>query len=148
MTTPSGSPRPIGYLLKEADRVITAHVDAAQAANGVSRLEWQVLNSLRAGSPGSSAQLAAALHMFLDEAAALGRILERFRAEGWAEVLPTGEVRLTAAGERHHTHVLARQQEVRQLAMQGISSEDYSTVLRVLDRIVTNLEGPRGEPPE
>lgn len=46
---------------------------------------------------------------------------------------------LTEEGLVAHGTVLTAQQEVRQRAMQGISEEEYATVLRVLQRIVSNL---------
>jgi DNA-binding MarR family transcriptional regulator len=137
MPRPTGSQRPIGYWLKEADRAISAHVDEAQRANGVSRIEWQVLNTIRAQHT-SPEQLATRLHMFLDRPT-LDKILAGFQARGWIEMLPGREVTLTDAGQRWHQQIQARQQEVRQQAMEGITAEEYATVLRVLQRIVTNL---------
>lgn len=46
----------------------------------------------------------------------------------------------TGEGQRQHGIVLATQKEVRRRAMQGISQEEYVTVVRVLQRIVSNLE--------
>jgi hypothetical protein len=49
VSTAASPHRPIGYWLKEADRLITERVNAVQAANGVTRTQWQVLNMLHEG---------------------------------------------------------------------------------------------------
>ena len=56
-------------------------------------------------------------------------------------VLKSTELHLTWMGQRAHATILASQKEVRQQAMAGISEEDYATVIRVLERIVQNLDG-------
>jgi DNA-binding MarR family transcriptional regulator len=137
------SERPIGYWLKAADQAISAHVDEAQAANGVTRLEWQVLNTIREGKQRSPEQISTALHMFLDRAT-LDTLLARLKTRGWIAVGAGGEATLTEVGQRAYERILARQQEVRQQLMEGISAEDYATVLRVLKRIVANLGGRSG----
>jgi DNA-binding MarR family transcriptional regulator len=131
--------RPIGYWLKEADRAITDHVDRVQAANGVSRLDWQVLNSIHEVGHATPEHLASTLHMFLDRPR-LDTILANLAARGWTTTLPTGEVVLLDDGERHHATILAQQQQVRRRAMDGITSEEYETTVRVLHRLITNLE--------
>src|SRR5262249_44918943 len=141
MEQSSERPRPIGYWLKEADRLITARLAEAQAANGVSRFEWQVRNSIAAAQRASPEGLAAGLHMFLDRTR-LDSILAGFQARGWIEFFESAEVTLTDAGRRQHAAVLARQQEVRQRAMDGITSDEYQTVIRVLQRMVANLQQP------
>ncbi|MCI0422953.1 MAG: hypothetical protein L0312_27630, partial [Acidobacteria bacterium] len=53
----------------------------------------------------------------------------------------TEEFQRTEEGRRQHGVILATQKEVRQRAMQGIGEEEYATVIRVLQRMVSNLEG-------
>jgi hypothetical protein len=48
---------------------------------------------------------------------------------------------LSAEGKTKHQLILESQKEVRKHATQGISEEEYTTVLNVLQRIVENLEG-------
>jgi DNA-binding MarR family transcriptional regulator len=139
MPQSSEKQRRIGYWLKEADRAITEHVDRVQAANGVSRLDWQVLNSIHEVGRGTPEQLVSTLHMFLDRPR-LDTILASLAARGWTTTLPTGEVVLLADGEQHHAKILAQQQQVRRRAMDGITSEEYDTTVRVLQRMITNLK--------
>ena len=133
--------RPIGYWLKAADRAITERVDAAQRADGVTRLQWQVLNTISEGTHRSRGQIVAALHMFLDEPS-LDTVLTALRSNGWIVEDTGGDISLTGAGRQAHARILARQEEVRQRLMRGISADDYATVLEVLKRVVANLSDP------
>jgi hypothetical protein len=49
---------------------------------------------------------------------------------------------LNRAGKQQHQKVLHAQQEARALAMNGISSTDYATVIRTLQQMADNLESP------
>ncbi len=132
------SERPIGYWLKAADQAITARVEAAQRANGVSRIEWQVLNTISEAAHCSPDHIVAVLHMFLDQSS-LDTVLAALRSHGWIAADTSGEIRLTEAGRQAHARIRARQQEVRRQLMRGISADEYATVLNVLKRIVGNL---------
>jgi DNA-binding MarR family transcriptional regulator len=127
--------------LKAADQAITASVDAAQRADGVTRLEWQVFNTIAEGTHRSPDEIASALYMFLDRPT-LDTVLTALRNKGWIVADTSGEVSLTEAGRQAHARILARQEEVRKQLMRGISPEEYATVLDVLKRIVANLSDP------
>jgi DNA-binding MarR family transcriptional regulator len=47
---------------------------------------------------------------------------------------------LTDAGKAEREVIFKQQSEVRRRAMQGITDQEYTTVLGVLQRIVNNLE--------
>lgn len=134
----SRSERPIGYWLKAADQAITARVDAAQRADGVTRLDWQVLNTIAEAGPCSPDRIVTTLKMFLDRPK-LDAILDGLCGRGWIDADASGDVTLTEAGRDAKARVLARQEEVRRQVMRGISAEDYATTLRVLQSIVSNL---------
>jgi len=132
---------PIGYWLKEADRVITEAINRAQAAHNISRTEWQVLNTLAEGGGANRADLDGIMRPFAN-AAGLDGIITGLVGRGWVGQSGTGEqetFRLTDAGRQGHATILAQQKEVRRRAVAGISEEDYATVIRVLQRMVSNL---------
>ena len=147
MTKPE---RPIGYWLRRADTLLTHQIDKAQAANRVSRVEWQVLNMIGEAGSVSKERIFETMLAFVD-APGVDEIVTRLVGRGWAEQTETSrpgtvEFQLTEEGRRWHSVILAMQKEVRRQAMQGISEEEYATVIRVLERIVSNLEdgnGPR-----
>jgi len=134
---------PMGYWLKRADTLLTQQIDEAQAANGVSRVEWQVLNMIGDAGSVSKERIFETMLAFVD-APGVDEIVTRLVGRGWAEQSEiskqsTVEFQLTEEGRRQHGVILATQKEVRQRAMQGIGEEEYATVVQVLKRIVNNL---------
>jgi hypothetical protein len=117
--------KPIGYWLKYADEVITEHVDRVLSDNGFTRFCWQVLNIT-----------------FIDRQQ-MGEILDRFVEQGWLVKRGEGDgaqLTLTGAGKAKRETVFELQSEVRRRAMQGITEQEYATVIDVLERMVRNLE--------
>ena len=150
MTQPTRPQLPIGYWLKRADEVITEHVNAVQTANGVSRTDWQVLNMLHEAGGASKERLFETMRTFID-AAGLDEIIARLMNRGWIEqsgesASGAAQIQLTDEGRHRHAEILSLQKEVRRRAVQGVSEEEYAMVIRVLQRIVANLEGD-GEGP-
>jgi len=142
--------QPIGYWLKQADNLLTEQINKVQAANAVSRFDWQVLNMLNELGRAGSKRLFEDMHAFITESE-LEEILSGLNKRGWVEQSKvshsgTDEFQLTEEGRRHHAIILATQKEVRAQAMQGIGEEEYATVIRVLQRIVSNLGGPSADP--
>jgi DNA-binding MarR family transcriptional regulator len=127
---------PIGYWLKRADEVLTTHIDDAQRINGLSRIDWQLLNTLRERGPASREQVAESLRPFTDAAAVLNRLAGR----GLVVESDGLEYRLTDDGHTLHERALALQREVRRRAVEGIGESDYATTVQVLQRLVENLE--------
>lgn len=147
MTQAAKPELPIGYWLKQADNVLTEHINKAQAAHGVSRSDWQVLNILHETGSASRERIFESMRTFVD-APRLDEIIAHLMGRGWVEQSGaadqgTVEFQLTEEGQRQHGVILATQKEVRRRAMQGISQEDYMVVIRVLQRIVSNLEANR-----
>jgi DNA-binding MarR family transcriptional regulator len=139
---------PVGYWLKRADKLLTEQIDKAQAANGVSRFEWQVMNMLNEMGSASKERIFESMLAFVD-APGVDEIVTRLVGRGWAEQSEiskqTVEFQLTEEGRRMHGVILATQKTVRGRAIQGISEEEYETVIRVLQRLVSNLEGHKSQ---
>src|SRR5260221_691149 len=73
----------------------------------------------------------------------LDEILNGFVQEGWLVKRGDGEVTelvLTNAGKTEREAIFKLQSEVRRRAMRGISDQEYTTVIDVLQRMVNNLE--------
>lgn len=130
---------PIGYWLKRVDELLTRRIDEAQRANGLTRLEWQVMNAVRDAGAATVPEIARVLQPFADadriEAACAG-----LRGRGVVEEVERGALRLTPAGADLFDRALAAQKEVRRRSMAGITENEYETTLRTLQRIVANLE--------
>lgn len=137
MTPIPHSNQPIGYWLKQTDKVLTEKIDNAQAVHGLTRLSWQVLNTLYETGPISEEQLAAQLSPFM-AGANLAIALAQLIAQNWITAEPPYQ--LTDIGCNQHSAVLATQKTIRQQAMQGIAAEEYALTIQVLQRLVANLQ--------
>lgn len=132
---------PIGYWLKHADEVITRHVNQVLEDRGFSRFRWQVLNMLYEAGVTTRGTVFATMQTFID-AEQLKEILDSFAQAGWLVTRGEGdatELALTEAGKSERDAVFKLQSDVRRRAMQGISEQEYATVLDVLQCMVSNL---------
>jgi len=107
------------------------------------RFEWQVLNLLYEAGEASRERIFETMRAFVD-ASGLDTILNRLVENGWVRQNDGAEgvanFQLTDDGRSHHGVILAAQKQAREKVMQGISEDDYATVIRVLQRIVSNLK--------
>lgn len=132
---------PIGYWLKHTDEVITKHVNDVLSEYGFTRFRWQVLNSIYEGAV-SRRDVFNTMQTFIDERQ-LDEIMDGFVREGWLVKRGVGdavELALTDAGKTERETIFKRQSDVRRRALQGITDQEYTTVVDVLRRIVSNLE--------
>lgn len=134
----TGSQRPIGYWLKELDRLIDMHFELQLGNASLSRRQWQLLNLLE-DHPRSVPELEAELEPFLEDAADdLSDPLSGLVTRGWAESTDN-IVNLTETGQAHFEIVKAKVAELRQVLMKGISPEEYQATIGVLSRMAANL---------
>ncbi|HET9142137.1 MarR family transcriptional regulator [Actinophytocola sp.] len=125
--------RPIGYWLKEVDRLIDADFTRQLAGEGLTRRHWQVLNVLATGVAGQD-ELDRALAPFLTGAEpSTAPVLAELAGRGWV----TGHT-LTDAGRAAHTAVADRVRAGRLRLTEGISAEEYATAVAVLERMAAN----------
>lgn len=132
--------RPIGYWLKRLDRLIEESFERSLADQGVSRRQWQTLNTLHE-RPSSPAALADALRPFLtDDAKTEAAVIDGLRARGWVESGSDDLLRLTQADEQAHGTLLRRVGQTRRLLIEGVSQAEYRATIDVLRRMTDNLE--------
>jgi len=131
-----------GYTIADMTRLLRRVFDRRAAHLGLTRAQWRALK-LVGRTPGlSQAQLAEELDM---EPIAVGRVLDRMQAAGFIErrndpndrrcwrLYPVGEtpaamIEMKAIADRLNDEVL-----------EGISDEDFETVMRVLAAVKANL---------
>ena len=126
--------RPIGYWLKEVDRLLEDDFSQQLASERLTRRHWQVLNTLAAGAA-SQAEIDGALEPFLtphepSTAAVVADLADR----GWV----AGHT-LTAAGRAAHDAISDRVRANRRRLTEGVSAEEYATAVAVLERMADNL---------
>jgi len=135
--------KPIGYWLKELDRLIEQSFDHALAGEDVTRREWQVLNVLSV-TPISSGDLTDALRPFFGtdanaNAGASEEVLDRLTRRGWALRDAATRYALSPEGEAARSALLERVQALRGAIADGITPEAYNTTIDTLRRMATNL---------
>jgi DNA-binding MarR family transcriptional regulator len=134
-----GPERPIGYLLKNLDRLIDARFERQLGDAGLSRRQWQLINLLEDG-PRSVPELHTELEPFLQDAPDdLQDALSGLVGRGWADSQDE-IVALTEIGQAQFGLVTAMVAELRQTLMIGISAEEYQATTEVLIRMAANLE--------
>jgi hypothetical protein len=126
--------RPIGYWLKEVDRLIEESFGRLLAEEGLMRRHWQVLNTIAAG-PATRTGVDGALTPF---APTVAPVIDELVARGWVRDM-AGTLELTEAGVAAHAGVSERVRVNRQALTRGVSPSEYTTVVAVLERMAGNL---------
>jgi DNA-binding MarR family transcriptional regulator len=134
----TGSERPIGYWLKELDRLIDQQFERQLEEAGLSRRQWQLLNLLEDG-PRSIPELESELEPFLqDDPDDLSEAISGLVTRGWADS-QDNVVTLTETGRAQFGRVKTKVAELRQDLMIGISADEYRATIDVLARMAANL---------
>jgi DNA-binding MarR family transcriptional regulator len=136
--------QPIGYWLNRTDQAITKRMNDILQTDGITRVGWQVLNVLQPDAGVPEVQVYDILQANATQAMLIDTI-EDLVAKGWVmrtehEPGAPPTVQLTDAGRAEHKRLHERITQFRQQSLQGISTDEYQTMIRVLERIVQNLE--------
>jgi len=136
--------QPIGYWLKRADQVLTEHVGRVLEDQGLTRFHWQVLNILDQRGVTTRAALSESMRLFVD-AAGVDGILDDLARRGWLlrrepDGPGTAALSLTDEGRQGRADVFQLIDAARKRSMEGITEEDYRTVITTLQRMIANLE--------
>jgi DNA-binding MarR family transcriptional regulator len=134
--------RPIGYWLKRLDGLIEENFERTLAGDGVTRRQWQALNTLHQ-RPATRAELAEALQPSLvDDSGADRRVIDELVVRGWVRLGEGDRLEPTPAGAGAHAGLLERIQATRQLMVRGVTQEEYLAAIDILRRMAENLERP------
>ncbi len=126
----SGDNKPIGWWLKEVDRLLEASFEQLLAADGLNRRQWQALNAAAGPEP-----IASGLRPFLTgDPAEITEITDPLAERGWLK-----DDQLTAEGEAAVETLTTKVQAQRRRLMNGVADEEYLTTLAVLRRMARNL---------
>lgn len=137
-----------GYLIHEADRLLSRQFDRRMRALGLTRAQWWVLAQLYFNDGVTQSELAAELGF---SKAALGGLLDRLESKGWLERRPHGSDRRAKCVHRTgQVGVLLGRMRRVALAMTsdmlaGLSQRERKELMRLLGVVVGNLETGEGE---
>ncbi len=134
------TPKPFGYWLKHIDRGIERNFAALLAEEGIVRRSWQLLHTLAVTGPHTLPELDRAVAPFLDESdPTVVPYLEPLLAKGWV-ALDHDAYALTPAGHPAHDALFARIGTQREAIIEGLTPDDYRTLITLLRRVADNVD--------
>jgi DNA-binding MarR family transcriptional regulator len=131
---------PIGLIVKQLDKALTAYTDEALARYSVTRLHWQTLNVIKDANQITFEKLFETMKVFLDKDQ-LDAVVNDLTQRNWVrrEDSSSSLLSITNEGKTGFAEVAKTQDEVRIAVMKGISQSDYYTVISILQRMIDNL---------
>ncbi|MFJ5831903.1 MarR family winged helix-turn-helix transcriptional regulator [Streptomyces sp. NPDC093089] len=138
--------QPVGYWTGLAHRAVTRHLRDAMARFDVAQPQYWVLNGVGggAGAP-TREEVVGGLTPLADGPHEIGRVVDQLLHRGWLQVDAEGRLHLTEAGESARVHVRRLVTEVRAEVHEGIGDDEYIAALKVLRRMIANVEGAAPE---
>lgn len=127
---------PIGYWIKQVDNILTKGIDDIQSSFGMTRTDWQVLNTVSESETIKKNELVKIMSPFLGTPLIddmLTNLKERHLIDENNQKLI-----LTDKGKKQHSLCLEKQKLFRQNTMIGISEQDYQVTVLTLQKIIEN----------
>ncbi|WP_441248270.1 MarR family winged helix-turn-helix transcriptional regulator [Kitasatospora sp. McL0602] len=133
--------QPIGYWSGQAHAVVTRHLRDAMAGIDVTQPQYWVLNSVKYQPAAPSRdEIAAQLLPLADGQHEIPRVVAQLLHRGWLRTDATDHLYLTDAGEAARTRLRELVTDLRAVVHDGISDDDYAATLKVLRRMISNIE--------
>ncbi|WZH35512.1 MAG: MarR family winged helix-turn-helix transcriptional regulator [Microbacterium enclense] len=143
MNTPAMQPasrQPLGFWTVRAGEAIGARTRAALAELGVTQPEWWVLHQLSLHPDGMDRIRMVDTIGPNETPAEIEAAIDSAQAKGWL-AQRSNMLRSTAAGTEVFVRCAAAQADLQAERMQGISDEDFTTTIQVLQRTIENVGG-------
>ncbi|MFF4482180.1 MarR family winged helix-turn-helix transcriptional regulator [Streptomyces melanosporofaciens] len=135
--------QPIGYWSGQVHAVVTRHLRDAMAGIDVTQPQYWVLNSIKYWPAAPSRdEIAAQLLPLADGQHEIPRVVAQLLHRGWLRTDAGHRLYLTDAGEAARVRLRELVTELRAVVHDGISDEEYVAALKVLRRMIRNVETP------
>ena len=128
---------PIGYYLKKVDNLLTDGIESIHKEFSVSRIEWQLLNSIHQDVEIDEQTLFRPLLQFAGKEE-LEKYLDDLKAKGL--VTEGLKFKLTDKGISLWSKCVEKQKDFRMKAMKDISEGEYFQVIATLEKMIKNLK--------
>ncbi|MCX5379914.1 MarR family winged helix-turn-helix transcriptional regulator [Streptomyces sp. NBC_00091] len=137
--------QPIGYWSGLAQEAVARHLRDAMARIDVTQPQYWVLNRVngRPGAPGRE-EVVTQLTPLADGPHEIARVVDQLLHRGWLRTDDQRRLHLTGEGEAARLRLRALVTELRAVVHQGIDDEEYVAALKVLRRMIANVEGAAG----
>ncbi|WP_024761392.1 MarR family winged helix-turn-helix transcriptional regulator [Streptomyces exfoliatus] len=134
--------QPIGYWSGLAHDAVTRHLRDAMARIDVTQPQYWVLNRVNGGpSAPSREEVVSGLTPLADGPHEIARVVDQLLHRGWLRADDTRRLHLTDAGEAARVRLRDLVTDLRAEVHAGISDEEYVAALKVLRRMVANVQG-------
>nr|WP_314618058.1 MarR family winged helix-turn-helix transcriptional regulator [Streptomyces sp. DSM 40976] len=134
--------QPIGYWSGLAHDAVTRHLRDAMARIDVTQPQYWVLNRVNGGpSTPSREEVVSQLTPLADGPHEIARVVDQLLHRGWLRADDALRLHLTDAGEAARVRLRDLVTDLRAEVHAGISDEEYVAALKVLRRMVANVEG-------
>ncbi|MFJ6946147.1 MarR family winged helix-turn-helix transcriptional regulator [Streptomyces wuyuanensis] len=133
--------QPVGYWSGLVHTSVTGHLRDAMAKIDVTQPQYWVLNLLNGGSKAPSRQEVVTQLMHLaDGPHEIARVVDQLLHREWIRIDAGQRVHLTDAGEAARVRLRELVTKLRAVVHKGISDEEYVAALKVLRKMVANVE--------
>ncbi|WP_031090193.1 MarR family winged helix-turn-helix transcriptional regulator [Streptomyces sp. NRRL WC-3549] len=134
--------QPIGYWCGLTQTAVTRQLRDAMAKIDVTQPQYWVLNRVNGGPAAPSREeVVAQLTHLADGPYEIARVVDQLLHRAWLRIDDGQRLYLTDAGEAARARLRELATEVRSVVHQGISDEEYVAALKVLRKMVANVEG-------
>lgn len=134
--------QPVGYWAWAAQEAVVTYIRANLAEYDVTQPQWWVLSQCAADELGRTRdELHAVLKGYLDIGSALQPEIDGLLDRRLVVADGDNRLRLTPEGEALRRRCAERQTAVRARIHDGIPDADYVTTLKVLQRMIHNVDG-------
>jgi len=136
--------QPIGYWSGLAHTSVTRHLRDAMARVDATQPQYWVLNCVN-GWPRAPhrEEVVTQLTPMADGSSEVERAVDQLLHRGWLRTDTDSRLHLTDAGEAARVRLRELATGVRAVVHEGVSDEEYVAALKVLRRMVANVEGDR-----
>ncbi|MEU3317272.1 MarR family winged helix-turn-helix transcriptional regulator [Streptomyces sp. NPDC006662] len=142
--------QPVGYWSGLVHATVTRHLRDAMAKFDVTQPQYWVLNRVNGGPAAPSREeVVTSLTHLADEPHEIARVVDQLLYREWLRIDDGERLHLTDAGEAARARLRELASEARAVVHRGISDEEYVAALKVLRKMVANVEGEgsAGSPP-
>ncbi|MFI6471272.1 MarR family winged helix-turn-helix transcriptional regulator [Streptomyces sp. NPDC050516] len=132
--------QPIGYWSRAASDAVVTRIRGMLAELGLAQPQWWVLHQASTGR--TRAEAVAVLQGYLAMGApVIEDAIDELAARALLTQTPSKPLELTDTGRELYERAAARQRETRELIHAGITDEEYVRALKVLQRMIHNVDG-------
>lgn len=136
--------QPIGYWSSAAGKAVVHHIRTMLAEHGLTQPQWWILNQVDGHDAGRDrGAVVEVLRGYLEfDEGALHHDIDALIGRGLlAQETAADPLRITEAGAALRQRVMAHQQRTREEIHEGIDDAEYVRALKVLQRMIYNVDG-------